>query len=336
MEQLGKKIKLLSLLSVLFLWACGEETSTSSSSQSTESEGPAKPVFVPDFNADSAYYFIQKQVEFGPRVPNTPEHRAAGDFLADQLAAYGGKVKSQRGEVTAYDGTMLQMRNIMATFYPEKTRKVLLCAHWDTRPFADQDDENQKEPIAGANDGGSGVGVILEIARLLQENEPELGVEIILFDAEDYGRPSFEPVGSYEGNTYCLGSQYWAERMSPSKYFADFGILLDMVGAKDAVFKQEEYSRKYAPAVVKKVWGTAHRIGHDRYFSKSHTGPVVDDHIYVNQAGIPCVNIIQFDSHATNAFGDFWHTHQDDMGIIDKNTLKAVGETVMTVIFEAR
>ena len=295
-------------------------------------------VKVPDFNADSAYSYVDKQVSFGPRVPNTPEHREAGDYLAMKLEEFGAEVKVQEFEATAFDGTVLQLRNIIGSYKPEAQKRILLAAHWDTRPFADKEEDESlhNQPIAGANDGGSGVAVLLEIARLINLNEgPQVGVDIIFFDGEDYGEPEFMPREDREQNRvyWCLGSQYWAQNKHLSNYSAYYGILLDMVGAENAQFWREGYSRDYAPSVLKQVWAWGHELGHGRYFKYSNSEPIIDDHVFMNRAGVPSIDIIDFDPASDFYFGDYHHTLRDDMDIISKETLNAVGETVLHTIY---
>lgn len=291
----------------------------------------------PDFNADSAYSYVAKQVEFGPRVPNTKGHVACGDYLVAKLKEFGAEVIEQKAVLTAFDGTKLNARNIIASYNPDKARRVLLFAHWDTRPFADSevDKSLQNKPILGANDGGSGVGVLLEIARQMNIKAPEVGVDIIFFDAEDYGDPSF---GSYiEGEWWCLGSQYWSKNPHKENYKANYGILLDMVGAKNATFFRENTSMYYAKNIVEKVWSTARQLGYGKYFIGRDGGGVTDDHLYVNKnMNIPSIDIIHLDEKRDFSFGQFWHTHKDDMSIIDKETLGVVGQTVMEVIYKEK
>lgn len=295
-------------------------------------------VNVPEFNADSAYNYVKAQVDFGPRVPNTKEHVACGEFLADKLKEFGAKVTNQYADLIAYEGTVLKARNIIGAYKPESKRRVLLFAHWDTRPWADRDDKtNHHTPILGANDGASGVGVLLEIARLLNQETPEIGIDIIFFDAEDYGIPSFHE-GKYKNDSWCLGSQYWSRNPHVEGYNARFGILLDMVGGKDATFYIEGYSNRYAKSVVDKVWNTAERLGYANYFVYKNGGSVIDDHLYVNTlARIPSIDIIPYDeTDYYSSFGSFWHTLDDNMEIIDRKTLKAVGQTVLEVIYNEK
>jgi glutaminyl-peptide cyclotransferase len=291
----------------------------------------------PDFQADSAYAFIARQVGFGPRVPNTAAHRACGDYLIQKLKTLGAQVTVQEFESIAYDGKKLKLRNIVGAYNPTAANRVLLAAHWDTRPFADKDATSPGTPNAGANDGGSGVGVLLEIARSLQAAQVNeaMGVDIIFFDGEDYGDAEgmAAPQPGYE-QTWCLGSQYWAKQQHQPGYRANFGILLDMVGAKGARFAIEENSRAMAPQVVNNVWQTASQLGYSDYFIYTPNGAITDDHLYMTKGGVPSIDIIDFDpSSPDGTFGKYHHRHTDTMEIIDRNTLKAVGQTVLQVIF---
>lgn len=316
----------------LFACACGTKTSNNADASIVASYVKVSP----DFNSDSAYSYVQKQVDFGPRVPNTAEHIACGDYLVSELKRFGAEVVEQKADLKAFDGTILKSRNIISSFFPEKSNRVLLFAHWDTRPFADQDQDESKHrtPILGANDGGSGVGVLLEVARVLQSKAPEVGVDIIFFDAEDYGEPSFETAVS-PGEWWCLGSQYWAQNPHVANYKARFGILLDMVGAPDAKFHKEYFSMQYAGSVVENIWSTARLLGYDNYFVNADGGAITDDHLPVNKyRKIPSVDIIQYDIHTDSGFGWYWHTQKDDMSSINKETLKAVGQTVLEVVYK--
>tara|TARA_B100000963_G_C22595295_1_gene657534 strand:- start:61 stop:1071 length:1011 start_codon:yes stop_codon:yes gene_type:complete len=298
-----------------------------------------KWIKVDDFNSDSAYNFISKQVSFGPRVPNTINHKKCGDWIVNKLTNYGFKTKEQVGQVTAFNGSKLPVRNIIGNINPNATKKVLLCAHWDTRPFADRDSLNKNRPIIGANDGASGVGVILEIARTFKKDSLNIGLEIIFFDVEDYGAPSLD--NSFfdlqsMNDTWCLGSQYWCYNLNANYKKPNFGILLDMVGAKGAVFTKEEISRKYAGYHLNKVWKLAEFLGYGDYFQKRIAPPITDDHTYINQLTlIPTIDIIHYDLSPYSGrfdFGRFHHTHQDNMEIIDKKTLNAVGHTVLSYL----
>lgn len=292
---------------------------------------------IPAFSADSAYNFIDKQVAFGPRIPNTQAHRECAGYLSTTLKSFGATVTQQEFQARAFDGTLLNGINIVGSYLPDAPKRILLFAHWDTRPWSDHDPDpaNYNTPVTGANDGASGVGVLLEVARHLGQHPPLVGVDIVFFDAEDYGAPE-----SYTGNdmhTWCLGSQYWARNPHQPGYKAAFGILLDMVGAPDATFYKEQISEYYAPDIVRKVWSAAATLGFQRYFIDQPGGSITDDHLYVNRiAGIPSVNIIQYNPTSEKGFGDFWHTVNDTMDKIDRSTLYAVGTTVMYIIYNER
>lgn len=289
-------------------------------------------VAVPEFNQDSAFSFIEKQVSFGPRVPNTATHDKCADYLVNKLKAFDLNIIVQEGKVTAFDNTVLNIKNIIAEYKPELNNRILLVAHWDTRPFADQDTKQRNEPILGANDGASGVGVLLEVARSIKNSGLNIGVDIILFDAEDYGQPEGTMI-ERKSDTYCLGSQYWAKNMHKPNYSPRYGILLDMVGSKGATFAKEGTSMHFAPEIVKKVWIAASKIGYSDYFINFPADPITDDHLYINAiAKIPTIDIIHYDANTKSNFGAYWHTHNDNMEVIDKNTLKAVGQTLLEVI----
>lgn len=321
-------------ISTLFFTACGEEPKTSNSTL------PSKPkeayrITPPSFNADSAYQFIADQVAFGPRVPNTEAHIKTAEYITEKLRSFDANVVVQTGVVPAFDGTKLNIQNIIGSYNLENYNRVLLMAHWDSRPFADNGTERKNEPIDGANDGGSGVGVLLEIARQFQQKSPNVGVDIVLFDAEDYGQPTGTP--NPKPATWCLGSQYWAKTPHLPNYTANYGILLDMVGAANAVFTQESISLYYAPQIVDKVWNVAAQLGYTNYFPFMKTAHVgEDDHLYVNRiAKIPSIDIIQYDAN-TGSFAPHWHTHNDNMDVIDKNTLKAVGQVVLATVYNEK
>jgi len=292
---------------------------------------PKKEVSVPKFDKDSSYVFIQKQVDFGPRVTNSDGHKACKEWLVSQFKKYNATVIEQDFEAKAYTGTILNGTNIIAQYNPENKNRVLLAAHWDTRPIADYDPDeaNHDKPILGADDGGSGVGILMEIARQLSLNPIDLGVDIILFDAEDYGESKGE-----DYKTWCLGSQYWGNNLHKSGYRANFGILLDMAGAKNARFTMDETSMTFAPAFMRKVWKLAQGMGYGSYFVSEQTQILIDDHLFVNQlTGIPTIDIINRPMKSETGFGDYWHTLNDDMTVIDRRTLRAVGQTVLAVVY---
>ena len=311
---------------ILFFTACNNEPKLTSEKPKIDiSNQQATPVF----NSDTAYEFIKKQVDFGPRVPGTPAHGKCADYLVLKLKSYGMETTVQRGTVQTFDKNQFVLKNIIASFKPDAQSRILLCAHWDTRPFADSDTKDKDKPIDGANDGASGVGIALEVARQLNISSPNIGVDIIFFDIEDYGT-------SGNNESWCLGSQFWAKNIHKTNYYANFGILLDMVAGANATFPKEFKSVENASAAVDKIWKTANDLGFGNYFlsqTKDFVG--IDDHIYVSRAGIPCVDIIEY-NQLTGGFGSYHHTHQDNMSLVDKNTLNAVGQTLLEVIYKEK
>lgn len=309
--------------------------------QRREAERPSitaplkKQVLVPKFNPDSAYAFIKRQVDYGPRVPNSQAHQQCGTFLTSTLRRFGAEVIEQEFEAVAFNGTELSLKNIIASFHGSEKKRILLAAHWDTRPYADKDSVNSELPNVGANDGASGVGVLLEIARHLAEFPiPGVGIDIIFFDGEDYGvtRGYKESVMDSE-NGWCLGSRHWVSNKHKKNYGAYYGILLDLVGAGKATFFQEGFSMGYAPIIVGRVWKNGQQLGYKDFFINKQRGGVMDDHLFVNrEAKIPMINIIQYDAKSGD-FGDYHHTHGDQLDIIDRLTLEAVGETVMYTVY---
>lgn len=303
----------------------------------TEEEEKVSPVG-PNFNADSAYAFTQAQCDFGPRDMNSKGHEECGAWIVAKFKGYGCKVTTQEADLKGYDGTTLKSTNIMAQYNPGATTRILLCAHWDSRPWADNDPDsaNWHKPILAANDAASGVAVLLEIARLLQKNAlpSGFGVDFVCFDAEDWGTPQWEANQDASGDSWALGAQHFAANL-PQGYEARYGILLDMVGGMNAKFYKEGISNQYAPEIVKKVWRAARQAGFGSYFPRQEGGMITDDHIPLNQkAGIPTIDIIPYYPDCQqSSFGPTWHTLADNMDNIDRNTLKAVGQTVIQVLF---
>ena len=288
---------------------------------------------VPNFNSDSAYFFVERQVSFGPRVISSKAWDQCSKYLTNKLESYGAKVIVQQAPITTYDQKKHTLRNIIGSYSPEKNNRIALFAHWDSRHVADYDTINTSQPILGANDGGSGVGVLLEIARNINLKNPKIGVDIIFFDAEDYGQPENSKFPTMN-DSWCLGSQYWSKNPHKQNYFAKYGILLDMVGGKDAEFWQEGISSYYASNIIKKVWDIAHNIGYSNFFIYKKSPQIMDDHYYVNTiTGIPTIDIIEYDPFSKTNFNKHWHTHADNMNNVDRETLKAVGQTVMSVIY---
>lgn len=322
------------------LLACSLIACNQSKSQQKENTTVSQAIpntSTPSFNADSAYAYVENQVKFGPRVPNTPAHKACGNYLASELRRFGAKVYEQEATLTAYDNTLLEAKNIIGSFNPDNEKRIMLFAHWDSRPYSDHDPDpaNYRKPIDGADDGASGVGALLEIARQIGQNDPGVGIDIIFFDAEDYGTPEF--VDDYEPDTWCLGTQFWGKTPHVPNYRADYGILLDMVGAKGATFFKERTSLSKAGNIVEMVWSTARDLGYGKYFINATGGAITDDHEYVIKTrNIPCIDIINYDPDSSHGFGWYWHTQKDNMDNIDRETLHAVGQTVLEVIYKKK
>ena len=296
-----------------------------------------KAVVTPVFNPDSAYEFVARQVAFGPRVPNTKAHAECASYLSQKLTQFGASVTIQEAKLKAYNNIVYDAKNIIGSFNPTHPDRIILCAHWDTRHVADHDKEKSRrnDPIDGANDGGSGVGVLLEIARQIGINPLNYGVDIIFFDAEDQGAPESFSSNGNTVNSWCLGSQYWSKNPHKPGYSARYGILLDMVGAKDATFPMEGYSMQFAPDLVNKVWSLASKMGYSNYFIFERAAPITDDHYFINTiAGLPCIDIIHYTPGMYGGFGKFWHTHDDNMNTIHKPTLHAVGRVVLEHIYQ--
>lgn len=318
--------------------SCGKDRSKK---QMAEPEKLPENVVVPAFSADSAYHFVEKQVSFGARIPNTPAHRQAGEYFVETLKRYGADLTIQEFQAQTFDGKTLNLKNIIASFNGDKSKRILLAAHWDTRPFADKDAENPDAVFQGANDGASGVAVLLEIARVFSTSvRPDVGVDIILFDGEDWGEKVGEegrhPLPDGLQEWWCLGSQHWSRNKHKPNYSAYYGILLDMVGAENAQFHREGYSMEFAPSVVEKVWNHAQRLGYSHVFIRKTQEPVTDDHYFVNTiARIPMIDIVHYEP-GIGYFGTFHHTQADNMDLISKETLGIVGSTVLNTIYYER
>jgi len=281
---------------------------------------------IPPFDGKRAYEHLKRQVAFGPRNPNSRGARECLAWLAMTLRSSADEVRLQEFTHQGY-GEMLRLTNVVASFRPEEKVRVLLLAHWDTRPRAEQDENPARrgEPIAGANDGASGVAVLLELAAMLKQAPPPVGVDILLTDGEDYG---------YEGDlqNYFLGARHFA-RTKPAGYNPRFGILLDMVGDTYLEIPREGYSERYARDVNDLVWRTAAELGVSQ-FVQSVGSLVDDDHLPLNEAGIKTIDLIDFDyPDPTNRY---WHTHQDTPDKCSPASLEAVGRVVATVIYRQR
>ena len=293
------------LCSVILLVACKSRQATSDLSSLT----PVGPAFV----ADSAYAYCQAQCDFGPRTMNSDAHEQCAQWIIKKFEQFGCKVTTQQATLTGYDGTPLKSTNIIASYTPSNNNispqggteggLILLCAHWDSRPWADNDPDsaNWRKPVMAANDG------------------------------------AWDTTTQVNGDPWALGAQYWAQQFAQNSGGQSyrFGILLDMVGGQGARFYQEGVSRQYALDIVKKVWTAAKVVGYGSMFPDEANGGITDDHVPVNEvAKIPCIDIIPYYPDCQqSSFGPTWHTLNDDMQHIDKNTLQAVGQTVIQVLF---
>lgn len=309
------------------LSACQEKgKSTEQSADDATKDQQVSQVNVPVFQADSAFAYTEKQVAFGPRIANTPAQQQCSNWLIQTLEAFADTVFVQRVTVQGPHKQALPCINIIASFNPAAKQRILLLAHWDTRPHADQDAFDKKGKLDGADDGASGVGVLLEAARQFHLQQPGTGIDILLTDVEDYGI-------SEEENSFCLGTQYWAKNPHVKGYKANYGILLDMVGGRGSRFYMEGISKQYAYGPMKMFWDAGNKLGYSDYFRYENNGAnITDDHVYINTIA----NIPTFDVIALQANGDFvphWHTQNDNMSVIDKKTLNAVGQTLLQVIY---
>lgn len=308
---------------VTLFFSCGaakDKTSDTISQQSGADENATS-----FFSPDSAYNYVGTQVNFGPRVPGTEAHRLCGDWLSEKLKSFGAEISEQTETLTTFDGTKIPMRNIFARFNPDKENRVLLLAHWDCRPWADHDPDPKKRsaPVDGANDGASGTGVLLELARILAADASAPGVDILLCDAEDWGEESND-------QSWALGARYFAENLPVEGYMPSAAILLDMVGAPDATFMREYFSQLANPALADEIWSIGKRLGYEDMFVNRMGSAVNDDHVELIKAGIPTIDIIDY--REGSGFYNGWHTTSDTMQSISKETLGAVGRVLETYL----
>lgn len=323
-----KKISPLILLAVFTFNSCSEKKVEVS-----------KPLYelktnavIPKFDAKNAYQYIKEQIKFGPRNPNSKAHVAALNYLANTLSKYTQSVVKQPFTYTGYNGEVLQLTNIIAKFNSKNKNRIMFCAHWDSRPRSEhsKDPAKRKLPVLGANDGASGVAVILELARILSENKIDYGVDLVLFDGEDYGLES-------DLSNFSLGSKYYSSKIINDTYPA-FAVLLDLVGDKDAKFPIENNSKDYAPDLVNMFWNKAVQLGADK-FTFNISAPIYDDHIPLNQAGLRTINIIDSDLIGADTpveRRNYWHTDKDNIDNIGIETLQQVGDVLTNIIYSIK
>lgn len=312
----------ISTIGILFLiTSCSEEPKFNFTDKGRD---------VPEFDSENTYRFVEEQLAFGPRVPNSEAHREAIQYFYTHFSEYAGdeSVFVQSFTTEAY-GDSLQLYNLIASFSPEKKDRILLGAHWDSRPRSEMDVDEPERPVPGADDGGSGVAVLMELARIFRDNPPPIGVDMILFDGEDYGE-------SGDLEYYFLGSRYWSENPPVEGYNPRFAILLDMVGGKGAQFPKEGYSMEYAPSLVNEIWRIGQEFGYSDLFLDEMGQKVADDHIIVQRiTGIPMINIIHHyvNEEGNLEFAEYWHTQNDDIDIIDKEVMGKVGHVLLELIY---
>jgi len=290
-------------------------------------------VNMPDFKEDSAYLAIQQQCDFGARTLGSKAHEQCGLYIVNEFKRMGCETSLQETTFVRYDGKAFNGYNIIAQTNPSAKKHIVICTHWDSRPWCDADPDSSKwrQPVLAANDGASGIGVMIELARIIQQHPLPFCVDFVCFDAEDMGTPSWIDSDD-DADTWCLGSQYWAKH--PHSKSISYGILLDMVGGQGATFAQERFSMRYASNIVNKVWSAATNAGFKNFFPTEQGGYITDDHLPMNQiAHVPTINIIPYYSSSNNVFGPVWHTSYDTMANISTSTLKAVGQTLVQLLY---
>lgn len=313
---------------MLVLAGCKHKQETPAASQAID----YTQVAIPDFSADSAYHYVEAQLAFGNRIPGSRSWQQCADWLATQMQRWCDTVVVQDFKATLWDNTIVPGKNIIASLNPAADRRVLLAAHWDSRSWADHDpnDNLHHSPVPGANDGASGVATLMEMARVMRQMPPSVGVDFIFFDVEDQGAPSWSEV--YDEDTWCKGSQYWAQHRHVPYYTAVYGVLFDMVGTLQPRFTKEQVSRSFAPGLTSKLWNAAAALGHGNVFVNQDTDPILDDHYYVNRlAGIPMVDIVQ--NSGTTSFFEHWHTTTDDLAAISGESLRLVATVTMKTLY---
>lgn len=322
------RIFIIAAVAILSLSAaCGASKSTETTADSaTETESLTENLL---FSGDNAFRLAERQLSFGPRVPGTKAHSECYEWLRDSLEATGAKLTVQNATLTTFDGTKIPMRNIFGQFNPEASDRILLLAHWDCRPWADQDPhpDNHTKPVAGANDAASGVAVLLELARVIGESSTTKGIDILFADAEDWGTEG-------DDDSWALGTRYFAQNPPVQDYSPSGAILLDMVGAPDATFMREYFSEKSNSSLADRIWAKGASLGYGKYFVNRLGSAVTDDHVELIKAGIPAIDIIDY--RDGSGFFSAWHTVSDTMEAISPVTLEAVGHTLESLLMDHR
>jgi hypothetical protein len=277
----------------------------------------------PRFDGDAALALVRRQVDFGPRVPGTEGHRRQLEWMVARLDSLAPEVAVDTFSHVTTMGDSLTLYNVVARFRPDAGRRILLLAHWDTRPRSDraEDPAERDVPVPGANDGASGTAVLLELAAMLAESPPPMGIDLLLVDGEDYGP---------ETPDMFLGADRYAFRLDSLEPRPIYGVLLDMVGDADPMFLQEEISVQGAGVVVQKLWRAAERLGYQQTFPDRVGERVYDDHVPLIEAGLPTANVIDMEYGPDNAY---WHTPRDTPDRVSATTLEMVGEVVTELIY---
>lgn len=315
------------IITLLLFFSCNKEKKTEDDNLKTGITAKEPP----KFNADRAWQYLIDQVNFGPRNPNSKAHENCLQYFYKVLLESTNSVTLQKWVEDGYNGEKLNLTNVIASFNTEATTRILLCAHWDSRPRADRekDPKKQKMPIPGANDGASGVAVLLELAKLMKDNPPPIGVDILLLDGEDYGQEG-------DLSKYFLGSRYFGKN-KPANYYPVYAILLDMVGDKNLRLPKEGYSaRRFHPMLVDHIWNIGRSLGYSQ-FDYSIGGAIEDDHVILNEYGIQCINIIDIDlvgNTSNDENRNYWHTLRDTPDKCSKESLKVVGDVLLELIYK--
>jgi Zn-dependent M28 family amino/carboxypeptidase len=273
------------------------------------------------FSGDAAYNYAKAQVAFGPRVPGTPAAKQAGDWIIRQMRARADTVIVQSFTYTTADGKKLPLRNILARFRPELSNRVLYLTHWDSRPISESatTEAEKKMPVPGANDGASGVGMFVALGDVLKKTKPNVGVDLLFTDGEDYGQ--FGPPDV----DVLIGAKYFATHPPSPGYRPLYGVLWDMIGDKDLRIPYEMNSFQQVPDVVSRVWQTAADLGHADVFVQESGGQITDDHVPLLNAGLRVIDVIDltYPPH---------HTPYDTMDKISAKSLGIVGDVATALV----
>ena len=325
-------------LTILSIAACGWLIASCGDNKSSKTTTPAvdyTQVATPQFDKDSAFAFVEAQLSYGFRAPGHQGHEQCAAYLQQAMRRWCDTVIIQPFSATLWNGNDVRGHNIISVINPQAQTRILLAAHWDSRLWADHDADAAKHhsPLMGANDGASGVAVLMEIARGMSQQRPDIGVDIIFFDLEDQGVPEWHD--GHDDESWCKGAQYWAKNPHTPYYTARYGILLDMVGADEPRFTKEYFSMQYASTITNKVWSVAQALGYGGVFEDSKTDPVLDDHLYVNRLrGVPMTDIVHNSRHGS--FFPHWHTVGDDLDHVNRETLAIVGTVLLKTIYSTK